>query len=745
MKSFGHILSPDVLSRIIDLSDASTSDDVYQERIRLLFAETGNVYGIGRITLYAVEEINQALPVSEASATESAAQKPERGELLGFSQIYGWKAPDIFEVRNEDAQEVPFHPYYTRWLNLLQEGSYIIGDTGSFPKIEQELLNALKTLSTFIIPDIQEGKLRGFISFDRLESTESDFSKSLQETLKCIGSFIFNSYRSRIKVAEKQAKIDNLNTQLQAKNQVLANLSHEIRTPMNGIVGLAEQLEDLENDLSKRSFLENIKLSAANLMEVLSGIAEFSKTDESSEDIAEDKVSIESEILPIVRLYEEKAAEKNLKLNAYFDDNLPDQFLADYHKIRNVLKNLIDNAIKFTRQGFVKVTFSYLENDQQPRLVIIVEDSGIGISKDKQSYVFEKYAQIEQGFTRSYSGIGLGLSIVKNTLLLLKGNIELESEAGKGSRFRVSIPVKLLKPDQHKHLSLEPEALQRLRILVVDDHPINRKVVTTILDKWSSTYEVAKNGLEAVELAEKVDFDIVLMDIQMPVMDGYEATRRIRQRKGTQMTILALTASILKEDEQHCIEAGMNGIIRKPFFPDNLRYWVYKQNTNNTFAGNPPVVENLEGSSSLHTTIDMTDQNNTPAEEPGNDGRTQSGKEPSAAQAVTNMDYLKDISDGNVEFMNEMINLFIGQSGGHIASLQQGIDEKDYGIIAAAAHKMKPVLGYVGIDPERSKIRTIETLAKEKASEEKLQHLIDELELLIGQANKELKEALDSR
>lgn len=743
------MISPNILNAALRLSDASVPESLYEEYVQHLFSETGSAYNIGRITLYSVE----ALPLpTPAQKDDKQPDQPEK-ERTCFTQLYSWKYPDTFESRNEDARQVPFHPYYTRWLEILQRGEPIIGDTGSFPKIEQELLSALNTVSTFILPAVRAGKLEGFLSFDRLRSHPEPFSETVRANLEWMGNSVFNSYGARVLLAQKQGKIDTLSTQLQSKNQILANLSHEIRTPMNGIVGLAEQLEDLENDLSKRSFLENIKLSAANLMEVLSGIAEFSKSDETNDNISEDKVGIETEILPITRLYEEKASEKKLSLTATFDDNLPAQFLGDYHKIRNILKNLIDNAIKFTREGYVKVRFSYLENDQEPRLVIVVEDSGIGISKDKQTYVFEKYAQIEQGFTRSYSGIGLGLSIVKNTLMLLKGDIELESEAGKGSLFRVSIPIKLLKAEQHEHLSLEPETLRKLRILVVDDHPINRKVVTTILDKWSSTYEVATNGLEAVQMAEKADYDIILMDIQMPVMDGYDATREIRRLKGEGTIILALTASILKEDEQHCIEVGMNGIIRKPFFPDNLRYWVYKQNTKSAAdrtAGTdiaPDSGPGRESPSFSNTNLETTMNNHTSSEHENEElghTRSKAGGSEDEKQMVTDLAYLKDISDGNVEFMDEMVSLFIDQSSGHIESLQEGVNTGDFKTIASAAHKMKPVLGYVGISAENSGIREIEACAKKASDMATIQQRIGHLQSVIQQANDELKQFLAS-
>jgi CheY-like chemotaxis protein len=318
---------------------------------------------------------------------------------------------------------------------------------------------------------------------------------------------------------------------------------------------------------------------------------------------------------------------------------------------------------------------------------------------------------------------------VKNTLTVLDGSIELQSEAGKGSRFKVHIPVKLSAQVQGGGGAVTSETLRNLRFLVVDDHPINRKVVTTILKHWKAFFEVATNGLEAVEKSEKADFDIILMDIQMPVMDGYTAARKIRELKGDKTFILALTASILKEDEQHCLDSGMNGIIRKPFFPDNLRYWIKNLNVQNV-----PIMD--INSTSRDSEFGHEKESERAGSAKGN-GSTSSGTPGSTK--VTDLGYLQDISDGNEEFMHEMINLFIDQSGDHTGNIQEGIKNADYDKIAGAAHKMKPVLGYVGVAPEASMIRDIEMRAKAHDPLQEIQQLLDTLNNIVHQANEELK------
>lgn len=621
-----------------------------------------------------------------------------------FSQMLQWQQDGTIEEGSIEASEIPVNPYFERWAKLLSDNNVLYGPPESFPDVEAEVLEAMGIKYVVIVPYLQNNQLEGFAAFERTRDKSGELRTASfhQDEFRLIGRWLFNLMKSRRQIQDLEKANQAFTAQLDSKNQILANLSHEIRTPMNGIVGLAEQLEDLENDLSKRSFLESIKLSAANLMEVLSDIAEFSTSETEVSQPSTDVIDVQRDIVPVMELFREKAADKGLRFETHVAERVPELIESDFVKVRNIIKNLTDNAIKFTSSGLVSSSLDLETVGDHHHLIIRVKDTGIGISKDKQDYVFEKYAQIEQGFTRTYSGIGLGLSIVKNTVNMLNGDIRLDSEPGRGCTFEIRFPVKAVQHSRAKKVSYE--SLENMRILVVDDHPINRKVVTTILDKWNAQYAIACNGQEAVDIAAKEEFDIILMDIQMPVMDGYDATLKIREMKGGEVTILALTASILKEDEKHCLEVGMNGIIRKPFFPDNLKQWLNNRKNENT-----------------QDYTDMSDHEN---------------------ETVTDLAYLRDISDGNKEFIDEMVNLFVDQSGGHIASLREGLAAFDYVTIAAAAHKLKPVLGYVGIDLEKSGIKQIETVSKSHGDFEMIEKLINELEVLINRANQELKQYL---
>ncbi|MCH8486184.1 MAG: response regulator [Candidatus Cyclonatronum sp.] len=635
--------------------------------------------------------------------THERSEKAEDSAF--FSQMLQWQESGQIEEGNLDASEIPVNPYFERWAKLLSENKVLYGPPDSFPDVEAEVLEAMGIKYVVIVPYLHDNQLEGFAAFERTRDKNDELRAASfhQDEFRLIGRWLFNIIKSRRQIHKLEITNHSYSAQLDSKNQILANLSHEIRTPMNGIVGLAEQLEDLENDISKRSFLESIKLSAANLMEVLSDIADFSSSETEVSQLATDPIDVREDIRAVMELFREKAMDKGLRYEVNISDRVPDLIESDFVKMRNIIKNLTDNAIKFTSHGQVTTNLDSETAGDHHWLIIRIKDTGIGISKDKQEYVFEKYAQIEQGFTRTYSGIGLGLSIVKNTVNMLNGQISLESEAGKGCLFEIRLPVKPVQRKEPKKASYE--SLENMRILVVDDHPINRKVVTTILDKWNAQYAIACNGQEAVEIATKQNFDIILMDIQMPVMDGYDATLKIRELRGNEVTILALTASILKEDEKHCLEVGMNGIIRKPFFPDNLKQWLNSRNNE----------QPKEYS-------DMSDHEN---------------------ETVTDLAYLRDISDGNKEFVDEMVNLFIDQSEGHISSLREGVQNADYVAVSAAAHKMKPVLGYVGIDLEKSGIKQIETVSKSHGDIEVIEKLIDELEALINKANSELKRYLE--
>jgi len=683
-----------LFSALSVLSDLTTSDADFFKNLVIILQNTMPADHADRVLVY------------EISQGGAAAGK----DITSFTQLFRWDYEDGFQKTSRDASRIPMTPYFGRWEMILSQNRNVSGKRAEFPRIEQEFMEAMDINEMILVPCQHAGKLIGFVSYEQVSGYCGPQPRpGINEAgVSSQAGWLFSQLRNRNNMAAKTLENTTLKTQLDQKNQILTNLSHEIRTPMNGIVGLAEQLEDLEGDVNKMSFLESIKLSASNLMTVLTGIAEFAATDKNPDmmkpqpKVVEIRPLIEQLVLP----YAEKAKEKKLAFSCTFDPALPGHLHLDFRNLLTVLRNVVDNAVKFTTAGSIRIRVSHSCHLPEPELILQISDTGIGIADDQTSRIFDKYTQIDQGRTRNFSGIGLGLSIVKNTLYIMQGSVEVESVKGEGSVFTLHIPARAAADYSQDMGQHKKAALGKLRILVVDDHPINRKVVTTILKKWGSSFQIAVNGLEAVEIAASQEFDIILMDIHMPVMDGYEATRKIRQVKGDKVVILALTASILKEDEATCQEVGMNGVIRKPFFPDNLLSWVYT-----------PVPKKND-----------------------NVGINKMSDE----KTVTDLSYLENISDGNKEFIDEMVNLFIDQSSGHLDALNNGIQAKNYTTIAQAAHKMKPVLEYVGITPDTSRIKELEEQAKLEGDFSQMKTLLNTLGDVVEQARNELNEYLNN-
>jgi PAS domain S-box-containing protein len=358
----------------------------------------------------------------------------------------------------------------------------------------------------------------------------------------------------------------------QAKSDFLANMSHEIRTPMNGVIGMTDLALDTPLSATQREYLSIVKNSALSLMVILNDILDFSK-------IEAGKLNIEAVEFPLGQSVEEtlktiqaRAEKKGLQLRCDMAPGLPARVIGDPVRIRQVLTNLCDNAIKFTAQGQVRVLVEQRALADGHEILFTVQDSGIGIPADKQQGIFEAFTQADASTTRQFGGTGLGLTICARLVDLMGGRIWVESQPGQGSRFCFTVHVQAVAapvpvPAEPVPLKTAPEAAQALKILLVEDHPINQKLATTLLRKWGHTVVLANNGQEAVELFPSAPWDLVLMDMQMPVMGGLEATRLIRaaEAPGQRTPIVAMTANAMASDRQSCLDAGMDDHLAKPF------------------------------------------------------------------------------------------------------------------------------------------------------------------------------------
>jgi PAS domain S-box-containing protein len=371
-------------------------------------------------------------------------------------------------------------------------------------------------------------------------------------------------------------------TLAQSKTDFLANMSHEIRTPMNAILGLSElALHSKENN--QNDYLEKIHGASENLLTILNDILEFSKLDSTGIEIDSEYFNLSLLVNNLNNLFEETARQKNLTFELEVSPEVQRHLIGDALRLQQVLTNLLNNSIKFTQTGFVRLRISVSQQDDKPILLTFsIEDSGIGISQEQQKILFQPFTQADTSITRRFGGTGLGLVISQKFIRLMGGEIFLESTLHQGSHFWFTLPFEISKKShsteflpvkQNKRATTEQleEAAKLLfnkRVLLVEDMPLNQQVASEFLRNAKLRVVVADNGKEALEILEFSTFDVILMDIQMPIMDGFEATKIIRDNpQWATIPIIAVSAGVTLNEQEKCQRAGMNDFLPKPINP----------------------------------------------------------------------------------------------------------------------------------------------------------------------------------
>ncbi|MBW8014644.1 MAG: response regulator [Planctomycetes bacterium] len=375
-------------------------------------------------------------------------------------------------------------------------------------------------------------------------------------------------------------------TASEAKSQFLANMSHEIRTPMNGILGFGELLAEEELTPEQMSYVEMICDSGKSLLSLINDILDFSKIEAGQLVIENIDCSIEHTLSFIESLMKSKAEEKGIDFRIDIDENVPANFITDPTRLRQCLINLVSNAIKFTDSGHVSIDVSLIDENGGEYICLAVEDTGIGIPLDKQQSIFESFTQADGSTSRKYGGTGLGLAITRQLMKLLGGNIKVTSEPDNGSRFSITIPVNTVTGKIDQATRQSPSVQQTMasnindmqlsgNVLVVEDSHVNQMLIKLLLEKIGFDVTLAEDGSEGIEKAMATPFDIIFMDIQMPGMNGYEATRTLRDN-GQKTPIIALTANVMKGDDEKCLAAGCDYYLSKPIDSASLAEIVSK-------------------------------------------------------------------------------------------------------------------------------------------------------------------------
>lgn len=547
------------------ISLQSFLDTVLEHQAKMLANETSAAISFGDL-----ESANQILKnLSTSPYIQTAAVcTPEKKALVN--------APDDIEfISNVNSCEPT---YFSVSAPLLSDQDSALGTIvlhGSY----QPLLERTLWFSFIVIAFMLFGTGLAIIISTHLRTQLI----SMFETIKERDLALKEAHRALShQVSELGKERDRAENLAQAKSQFLANMSHEIRTPLNGILGTAELLLEAKPTEHQKTLTDTLYSSATALLTIVNDILDFSKLDAEQLQLAKEPVNLSKLLEEVSILFGANAQKKNIRITQNISKDTPSWIEGDSQRLRQVISNLVGNAIKFTHSGEIDISVKINQNLTKPTLQLSVRDTGIGIPKARLSSIFDRFEQAQSGTTRLYGGTGLGLAIVRSLIQKMGGDIFVESTEGQGSHFYFTIPLLEAKAPENTHAQSDKKSVKtsdvselKPKILLCDDNKVNLMVASRMLETLGCGVVQAENGIVALEQLHRTSFDLVFMDCHMPEMDGYMATTQART-DGFQMPILALTANVLPENTQKCLECGMNDILFKPVKKNVLQQAIIK-------------------------------------------------------------------------------------------------------------------------------------------------------------------------
>jgi PAS domain S-box-containing protein len=552
------------------------------------------------------------------------------------------------------------------------QGEKLIGN-----KIDLVKNNKIYHLETNVQPVIGlEGEITSAITVFRDITERANYEATLE--------------KARI-LAEKSVRV---------KDIFLSNVSHEIRTPLNAIIGFTNLLDSEVKDPKSAEYVGYIQYASKSLLELINDILDFSKIEAGQVHLDKTPVSIRELVHALSAIIDQRAVEKGISYQAVMPDNLPEIVSTDKLRLTQILLNVCGNAVKFTETGGVKLLVEPVGNalNGVQKIRFEVRDTGVGIPKDKIDDVFNRFVQATESTTRIFGGTGLGLSIVKSLVQLFDGTLNLQSDLGKGTIFTMEFPFEVLQnvvlEETVASKDISRDNISSLRVLAAEDNALNQKLLKAIFERLKVPLTVVNNGQEAIEKLEAEEFDIVLMDIQMPVMDGYTAIKTIRSSISKSIPIITMTAHAMVGEKEECLSIGANSYISKPFKESELIY---------NIAHLGPKV-NFETSQLPKKTTPAIQEN--------------------MSDSILNLEYLAEITGGDIELRDELISLFENDSKIQLEAIREAAASGDNEKLRMSIHKFRSSLFSVGLLSTANKYKELEAILKQGNWEKKYEQTL---------------------
>lgn len=585
-----------------------------------------------------------------------------------------------------DAVDVPRDTSFCQYT-IMESDLWVIPDARKEPKLidNPNIYDGFKVRFYAGIPlTSPDGYNIGTIC--AIDHVVKEINEEQKNALRILSRHVMSQLELRVKNIELDKQKEIAEMAIYAKDSFLANMSHEIRTPLNAIIGFADLIATSQLNATQKEYIQNVQTAGENLMLIINDILDLSKIESGNLMIDSHPFNLKKTLKHTYDLLKVKI-KGDIEFNLFLDAEMPEMVIGDRGRLNQILTNLAGNAIKFTEDGDITISVKKIEETADSyKLRFSVKDTGIGIGEDKLKTIFDRFTQAEESTTRRFGGTGLGLNIVKQLIELQDGEIDVKSKMGRGSEFFFTLNFGKVAPEEAEAIieveSLEEPIRKKLKVLLCEDNILNQKLAKSVIDEFGFELDIANNGEEGIAMFGKKQYDLILMDLQMPIRDGYQTTEYIRCELKSDVPIIAMTAHSLVGEQQKCYDIGMNGYVPKPFKQAELLAEINR------------VLESVK-----------------------DDGQI--------SFKGVDLSYLKEMSCEDENFVNEMIAIFIGKVPNEVALLGKAIEENDYDTVKKIAHNMKSSLPIFRLDILNEHLNAIEKQAIGEIFNDDTKHQFD--------------------